>query len=85
MDISAQNTFTPSVVVSRDRSFDILVAGSFAGTVTVQVSHDDTTWYDIKSYTVPTFETGDLGSTWYVRAGVKTGDYTSGTATVEVV
>lgn len=85
MDISAQNTFTPSTLVNGESDFDVIISGTFTATVVVQVSRDKTTWYDVKTYTAPTVETGDLGSTWYVRAGVKTGGYTSGTATVAIV
>lgn len=85
MDISAQNTFTPATLVHGESDFDVLIAGTFVADVVVQVSRDETTWYDVKTYTAPVVETGDLGSTWYVRAGVKTGGYTSGTATVVIV
>lgn len=85
MNISAQNTFTASKLIRPADNFDLLVSGTFVGTVTLQVSHNATTWYDVKEYTAASFETGDLGSTWYVRAGIKTGAYTSGTAIVEVV
>ena len=84
MDISAQNTFTPALLVRGDDGFDFVVSGTFVATVTLQISDDNSTWIDVDSVTDTSVQAGEMNRTWYVRAGVKSGDYTSGTATVLV-
>lgn len=84
MDISAQNTFTPAILVDGSDEFDVSISGTFVATVTLQRSKDGATWRDADTFAAPTEVSGKSGSTWYYRAGVKTGDYTSGTATVEL-
>lgn len=85
--ISAQNVFTNSIRVtglSANRAFTIGVTGVFTATVTLQQSFDNATWADIKTYT--TASSASYNDTLdnviaYYRIGIKTGDYTSGTAT----
>lgn len=84
MDISAQNTFTAAVKRSAGRGFDVVISGTFSATVTVQASRDGTTWIDLEDFTAPAVKTGLASSELYFRAGIKTGNYTSGTATVEL-
>lgn len=83
---TAQNQFTNSIRVTGTgaaRAFSIVITGTFTATVTLQYSVDDTTWYDRTTYTVPTSTSltdGLDNQIIYYRLGVKTGDYTSGTA-----
>ena len=74
--ISAQNTFTDAV--QTEGYFNLSISGTFSATVTVQRSWDASTWYDIDTFTAPTQEVGFDPEYTYYRAGVKTGEYTSG-------
>jgi len=79
--ISAENTFTDALSLRGD--FSLSIAGTFVGTVTIQRSFDaGSTWADTDTFT-STFEGGGYdGVGAQYRAGIKTGEYTSGTATV---
>ena len=80
--ISAQNTFSDSVRIGK--YFNVSVSGTFSATVTAQRSYDNSTWYDVDSWTVPTETVGyEPEFIWY-RVGVKTGGYTSGTVNVRI-
>lgn len=86
--ISTDNTFSDPIRVNGvgvQRAFSFQVAGVFVGTVTLQVSVGAPgSWSDVLNTTVPTFnpaynDTFD-NQVMYYRIGIKTGDYTSGTA-----
>jgi len=80
--ITAQNTFTDAARL--EGYFNISISGTFAATVTVQRSIDNSTWVDVDSFTAPYEGTGfDPEFMWY-RVGVKTGDYTSGTVVARI-
>ncbi|MCF8034673.1 MAG: hypothetical protein K9K66_04420 [Desulfarculaceae bacterium] len=65
--------------------YDISVSGTWVGTVTLQRSWDGgTTWYDVAEYTANFEGVGQAGSGCKVRLGIKSGDYTSGTATLTI-
>lgn len=82
--ITAQNTFTDAVRV-KDGNFDVSISGTFSATVTIQRSRDGSTYVDLPdTYTAPTQLYGECASPWFYRVGVKTGEYTSGTVTVEI-
>lgn len=78
--ISAQNTFTDAVLT--EGYFNLSISGTFAATVTVQRSWDSSTWYDVDTYTAPVQEVGFDPEFTYYRAGVKSGDYTSGSVVI---
>jgi hypothetical protein len=80
--IAAQNTFTTPVKL--DGYFNVSVSGNFVGTVTLQRSDDNSTWVDVETF-VDTFEGSGFEpeSIWY-RIGIKTSEYTSGTAVVRL-
>jgi len=88
LSISAANVFTDALKFS-DGAFVIAVTGTFVGTVTLQVRpdirdvvHD---WVDEQSYTAPDTQLSRvLRGDWEVRAGIKAGNYTSGTAHVSL-
>lgn len=82
--LSANNSFTPAVLRQAGDGFDVIVSGTFSGTITVQLSKDGSNWYDVDATTVPTVMTGTPATAWYVRAGFKSGAYVSGTAGVGV-
>lgn len=78
--ISAQNTFTDPIHIIGD--FNLSISGTFAGTVTVQRSTDGTTWRDVDTFAAPSESVGYDPMKNFYRAGIKTGDYTSGSATI---
>jgi len=86
--VGAQNQFTEAIdplagflAISVGGFLD---SPAFVGTVTLQRSFDDaSTWKDVDSYTADeeTMIDAPVSGIFY-RLGVKTGDYTSGTANV---
>lgn len=84
--ISSENSFTDWVCLKS--VFSLSISGTWAGTVTVQRSFDKgTTAFDIEDYSgnietigIAAPKTVDV----YYRAGIKTGNYTSGTAVVKI-
>ena len=80
-DIDAQNTFTSGLDVKGN--FDLSISGTFVGTVTVQRSFDGgQNWLDVDTFTGPVETFGSQPTSAVYRVGIKTGDYTSGTASV---
>jgi len=82
--ISAENLYTDSAEIQG--YFNISISGTWAGTVTVQRSFDlGSTWYDVATWTANTQEYGfEPERRVYYRAGIKTGEYTSGTAVIRL-
>jgi hypothetical protein len=76
--ISAQNTFTDTIHIVGD--FNLSISGTFVGTVTVQRSTDEVGWRDVNTFSAPFEGVGYDPVKNYYRAGIKTGDYTSGSA-----
>ena len=81
-DISAQNTFTDSVRL--EGYFNLSLSGTFAATVTVQRSIDNSTWVDVDTFTAASEDVGFEPELMWYRVGVKTGDFTSGTVVVRL-
>lgn len=80
--IIAQNTFTDAVRL--EGYFNISLSGTWVATVTVQRSIDNSTWVDVKTYTLNAEEVGFEPEFMWYRVGVKTGAYTSGTVVVRL-
>jgi hypothetical protein len=78
--ITAQNTFTDPLRIAG--WFSVSISGTFAANVTVQRSVDGSTWRDVNTFTAPFEGTGVEPDVMYYRVGVKTGQYTSGTADI---
>ena len=76
--ITAENQFTDSIKLSGP--FDLSISGTFVATITVQRSYDNSTWRDVDTFTSPSEEYGFQPEIAWYRAGVKTGNFTSGTA-----
>ncbi len=72
--------------VSIKGNFNLSISGTWAGTVHLQRSFDmGTSWVDIASYTANTELQGfEPESGVYYRAGIKTGNHSSGTAVVRI-
>lgn len=86
---SAQNDFSGEIRVTGiegQRSFGIQITGTFVGTLTLQYSvAEPGNWVDVASYTTVTstsYSDGLDNQIIYYRIGIKTGNYTSGTANI---
>jgi hypothetical protein len=88
--LGSANTFTNSIRVTgvgETRRFGIVISDTFTATLTLQYSVDDVTWLDRTTYTAPTSTSlldGLDNQIIYYRIGIKTGDYTSGSATASL-
>lgn len=84
--ISAENTFTTGTKIYGE--MNILVSGIAGGTVvTTQRSFDGTTYYDVPDGEFTADDqviACEVEPDVYWRAGVKTGDYGSGTVTIRI-
>ncbi len=87
-DVSAANQFTDEIRISgigNVREFDISITGTWSGTVTLQRSiAEPGSWVDVNSWTTNqslSFDDELENQVAYYRIGIKSGDYTSGTAT----
>jgi hypothetical protein len=86
VNITAQNTFSASVRIKGPGLVIISDTGSFSGTVTLQASGDNgTTWADIKEWTAEAVDSISDGANQLYRIGVKTGDFSGGTATLYLI
>jgi hypothetical protein len=89
-NIAAQNTYGAPFFVSetgRTRTFRVTISGTWAGRVTLQRSATEGGAYtDVKKFYTNTDEDfNDLDTAqWWYRIGINTGEYTSGTAVVQI-
>jgi hypothetical protein len=88
-DISAENTFTENISPMYNNpsgALNLSISGTWEGTVTLQRSFDEgENWYDVDEFTLniqTLLADYELGVRY--RVGIKTGDYTSGTASVRL-
>lgn len=84
-DVDAENTFTDAIKLEEGETAIFKVEGTWAGTVTVQKKYVEDTgnsyWYDVTDTTSnDTLYITTTDDKVYYRVGIKTGDYTSGTA-----
>ena len=84
--LSAQNTFTDPIHIIGDFNFSVVASTSpaFSGTVTVQRSTDNTVWRDVNTFTSSFEGVGYDPMKNFYRAGIKTGAYTAGSATISI-
>jgi len=80
---TAQNTFSEPLKVRGD--FNLSLSGTWVGTVHLQRRFNQGSWMDVQSYTANIEDRGrePEGLVEY-RAGVKTGNYTSGTVLIRI-
>ena len=90
-DFTAEDQFSNYIRVTgieSARKFTITRAGTWSATVTLQRSIGEPgSWVDITTYTTnatTTYDDGLDNQIIYYRVGIKTGDYTSGTAEVDL-
>jgi hypothetical protein len=86
---SGANDFSESIRVTGvgdSRKFTIQISGTFSATLTLQRSIEtEGNWEDVTTYTIPTTTTYSDGldnQIIYYRIGIKTGNYTSGSASI---
>jgi hypothetical protein len=88
--VTAQDSGTNSIRVTgvgASRLFTVTISGVWSGTVTLQRSSDDASWQDVKTYVVNGSEGLNYGldnQVLYYRLWIKSGDYTSGTANLDI-
>lgn len=85
--ITGQNEFSDALTFPADRTlFNFSLSGTFVATVTVQRSLDGgSTWVDVEQFTATAERVGDHAEQSILyRAGVKTGEYTSGSPVVRL-
>ena len=82
--VTAENTFSDGLYT--EGAFNLSLSGTFVATVTVQRSFDQgSTWRDVDTFTAPIETYGnDPEPVVVYRAGVKTGDFTSGTVNIRI-
>ena len=82
--ITNENLFTDAAEIVG--YFNISISGTWDGTVTVQRSFDQgSTWFDVATWTANTEEYGfEPERDVQYRAGIKTGEFTSGTAVLRL-
>jgi hypothetical protein len=86
--ITAENQFTDAVAhSSSEGDIALSISGTFVATVTLQRSLDQgETWTDDdNTYTAPTEQNIPPTEGALYQAGVKTGDFTSGTVEVKLL
>lgn len=88
-DLTAEDTFTNEIRVAgvgAGRTFSVIVAGTWAGTLQLQRSLGEPgSWVDVAAYTVngtTSYSDGLDNTVAYYRIGFIVGEYTSGTAEV---
>ena len=64
--------------------FNFSLSGSWDATVTVQRSWNKSDWFDVDTFTSNFEGVGFDAEEVYYRAGVKTGDFTSGTVSLRI-
>jgi hypothetical protein len=81
--LTGADQFTDSAYL--EGYFNLSITGTFSATVTVQRSFDKgSSWHDVDTFTSTAEEVGFEPETVKYRVGIKSGEYTSGTATVRI-
>lgn len=82
--ITTQNLFTQGVSVGVGDVASISVSGTFSATVTLQRKLNGTDWRDVATFTAPAETSYDGDEAGEIRIGIKTGEFSSGTATCRI-
>lgn len=89
--LTGANQFSTEIRVAGvggQRAFGVMVTGTWSATITLQASvAEPGNWIDVESYTVnqsKSYNDGLDNQIIYYRIGIKTGNYTSGTATASL-
>ncbi|MBI1313681.1 hypothetical protein GC176_20505 [bacterium] len=90
LDIDAEDEFTDGLLVKAGEAVSISISGSFTATITLQRNLNGSDWNDVPlpdgsaGWTAPTEMTYFADETGFLRIGVKTGDFGSGSPTVRL-
>jgi len=85
--INTANTWTESVPIGNNETFQFNILGTFVADIKLQRSIDNgENWTDFATYddNIQAQITESIEDAWY-RAGIATGGYTSGSATLQIV
>jgi hypothetical protein len=86
-DLTAQNTFIGPVDVNPGDAVFINTSGTWAGTLTVQAKRSgDASYFDLSEavFTSNLSRSQVFNETMNIKIGFKTGEYTSGTASIKI-
>ena len=78
--LATDNAFSTSIQMSPGIGM-VATRGTWAGSITVQISDNNSTWYDVEIFTTNFAKTLNIGFKSYVRVGFNGSSHTSGTAT----
>lgn len=82
--VTAENVFTDILPVRTKLRVSVSVSGTFVATVTLQRRLDGANWRDVESWSSEIETTYVVDEPSELRLGVKTGDFTSGTAVCRI-
>lgn len=77
--LATDNSFSTALYMAPGIG-SIATYGTWAGSLTVQMSHNNSTWYDVESFIANFAKTITVGFKSYFRVGFKGATHTSGTA-----
>lgn len=86
--ITSGGSYTKEQKVNHDQKVQVSVYGKFEAVVSIQVrrpdQNDEEDWRDLDETHLTSEIVYDFAGDWVMRAGVKDGDYTSGTIQIEI-
>lgn len=82
--LTGADQYSDPISKGSKEGFSVSVTGTFIATLTVQRSKDKSTWYDVQTATAPGELDGSFATPYWLRIGIKSGGFTSGSATVEI-
>ncbi|TCR92589.1 hypothetical protein [Rhizobium sp. BK376] len=82
--LTAADTYCPAVLKQERDGYSVSIQGAFVGKLTAYRSKDKSTWVPIGTYTAPAELDGEFATAYWLKVGFGPGDYTSGTANVNV-
>jgi hypothetical protein len=81
--LTLADTYTDALIIYG--LFNVSISGTWGGTITLQRSFDNSTWRDVKTYTLSTEERGlEPEQNVYYRIGFKSDGAPTGTAVVRL-
>lgn len=84
-ELTGDNQFSPKFIVYKQRDFNVSIRGTFVATITVQRSFDNgIIWRDVQIFSIEDEWVGRNAERCKYRIGIKSGNYTSGTAYVRL-
>jgi len=84
--VSAANSFIPSVSAPyAAQNYCIRVQGTFVGTISIQTKYvDESAWFTEYTSQSPFSQIIEVPPNMQVQVGFETGNYTSGTAEIDI-